>query len=160
MYFRLTKSRVEPAADEIQNAFDHFATATILAMSIPNMRDAAQCATALTDGLLDVERGRRHIAAGDFQSIQFYIAARVKIAVRLIEKIEGEQKINMNDERQRVIDLGRKGKAVYDPSPIRYAVIDEVVKETNETYGRIATLKRIANELDELYRDIYVEVRR
>jgi len=156
LYFRLTKHQAGPATDELRNAFDHFANATTTANEIPVSRATKRL---LKRGLLDVERGRRHIATGDFHSVRFYVTARVKFTARFIDKVERDVSMDLDEERKRLREINQRAQDVKDPPVIRYGNIDRVIKATNDTYSRAAELKSIANDLDQLYRDMRADWR-
>jgi hypothetical protein len=155
--FRLTNQKVEPASDEIRNAFDHFASATFNAEKISQTRKPSEKQELLNEGLRDVARGRRHIAAGDFHSVKFSTNRRVKIVAELIEEMEAKDRVDMNNERETLYGLSREAREIPDPPADRYNKIEDVIAATNLTFDLIARLKDVADRLDELYRTIIVD---
>jgi hypothetical protein len=150
---RLTSGLPMEPAEEIRNAFDHFAAATAEAVRTEDDRDAV-VNERLESALTHLQRARRHILTGMYYSIEHQLTARMESIKDYIERLTPDEKASLSRVIENCTELnGLIGSLMY-PEIGPTLAGPELQGDIAALERRIQEISRLAIDGDRLYESL------
>jgi hypothetical protein len=152
------------AVDEIRNVIDHFAKAQIAAAIFDGQTVDIELPPdhlpVLNDPrhILDAHRGVRHIASATYFTRHFAAAWIMEDIVSIMNTDLARNSPDFDDFSERYATATKKFADVDRPGDDRYNVLDVLKKVIDDTWGLVVKLDEVVLLLDDLYRDICVQM--
>jgi hypothetical protein len=146
---RLHRETPFEASDQIRNAFDHLGEPLALLNALLASPEGDANEDALAQAFLQIERCKRHVEMGTYESLVSQMEARLPALEDLMNLIEAEYSVELTSERERCAAIVRRYES-RTPPPTGPAgteiapALAAVIAASNE-------LTRWLNGLDNIY---------
>jgi hypothetical protein len=149
----MQKIPAEPC-DQIRNAFDHFACASLEASTIVTVPEpnAALAAGGPGETLLNIERGRKHIAIATFYCHAHVVAHRMSQILRIIASLPAHKAGEIGNLRSEIERLDKQLQSLAHLPVERKPSFDLVTEDINNIELLIKDIGGIATAYDTLFR--------